>query len=196
MFLTSGEDSPRERKKIERNTRREERKHKEREREANEKRKKSSLSSLSLFLLFCFSLSLSLVFFFWLCFFWLCVLSLEVFLSQACLVSLSPAILMNLREVFRERHFAAQKRALQREKREREREREKETRERERARANTLYRRKFLSFALSLRHYREELTTTRKTEYSFLSENRKLACFPWETIIMRTKRRRKNHRRR
>jgi hypothetical protein len=101
---------------------------------------------------------------------------------------------MNLREVFRERHFAAQKRARAREKRQTER--EKETRERARAQTNTLYRRKFLSFALSLRHYREELTTTRKTEYSFLSENRKLACFPWETIIMRTKRRRKNHRRR
>ena len=143
------------------------------------------------------SLSLSpLLFFFWLCFFWLSFLSLEVFLShqEACLVSLSPAILMNLREVFRERHFAAQKRARAREKRQTER--EKETRERARAQTNTLYRRKFLSFALSLRHYREELTTTQKTEYSFLSENRKLACFPWETIIMKTKRRSKNHRRR
>ena len=140
MFLTSGEDSHfRERKKIERKTqeqREREKTHKEREREANEKRKKSSLSSLSLFLLFCFSLSL--LFFFWLCFFWLSFLSLEVFLSQEeCVsVSLSPAILMNLREVFRERHFAAQKRALQREKRERER--EKETRESARANEHSL----------------------------------------------------------
>ena len=81
------------------------------------------------------SLSLSpLLFFFWLCFFWLSFLSLEVFLShqEACLVSLSPAILMNLREVFRERHFAAQKRARAREKRERERKRP----ERESARVN------------------------------------------------------------
>jgi hypothetical protein len=120
-------------KKIERNTR--EKTHKEREREANEKRKKSS-SSLSLFLLFAsvsLSLSLSLSCFF----FWLSFLSLEVFLSQEeCVsVSLSPAILMNLREVFRERHFAAQKRALQREKRERERKR----RERARARKRTLF---------------------------------------------------------
>ena len=76
-----------------------------------------------------FFLSLSL--------FWLSFLSLEVFLShqEACLVSLSPAILMNLREVFRERHFAAQKRARAREKRERERKR----RERERARKRTLF---------------------------------------------------------
>ncbi|CCO66131.1 predicted protein [Bathycoccus prasinos] len=44
---------------------------------------------------------------------------------------------MDLREVFRERHFAAQKRALQREKRERERERKR--RERERARERTLF---------------------------------------------------------
>ena len=83
------------------------------------------------------SLSLSpLLFFFWLCFFWLSFLSLEVFLSQEeCVsVSLSPAILMNLREVFRERHFAAQKRARAREKRQTER--EKETRERERERVN------------------------------------------------------------
>jgi hypothetical protein len=119
-------------KKIERNTR--EKTHKEREREANEKRKKSS-SSLSLFLLFAsVSLSLSPLSCF---FFWLSFLSLEVFLSQEeCVsVSLSPAILMNLREVFRERHFAAQKRALQREKRERERKR----RERARARKRTLF---------------------------------------------------------
>ena len=106
--------------------------HKEREREANEKRKKKALLSLC----FCSSVSLSLsplsCFFFWLSF-----LSLEVFLSQEeCVsVSLSPAILMNLREVFRERHFAAQKRALQREKRERERKR----RERARARKRTLF---------------------------------------------------------
>jgi hypothetical protein len=117
-------------KKIERNTR--EKTHKEREREANEKRKKKALLSLC----FCSSVSLSLsplsCFFFWLSF-----LSLEVFLSQEeCVsVSLSPAILMNLREVFRERHFAAQKRALQREKRERERKR----RERARARKRTLF---------------------------------------------------------
>ena len=131
--LTSGEDSHRERKKIERNTRAKRREKTQREREANEKRKKSS--PLSLFLLFAsVSLSLSPLSCF---FFWLCVLSLEVFLSQACLVSLSPAILMNLREVFRERHFAAQKRALQREKRERERERKR--RERERARERTLF---------------------------------------------------------
>ena len=116
-------------KKIERNTR--EKTHKEREREANEKRKKSSLSSLSLFLLFCFSLSLSCFFF------WLSFLSLEVFLSQEeCVsVSLSPAILMNLREVFRERHFAAQKRARFNARKERERERKR----RERARKRTLF---------------------------------------------------------
>ena len=120
-------------KKIERNTR--EKTHKEREREANEKRKKRS-SSLSLFLL-CASVSLSLSLSLSCFFFWLSFLSLEVFLSQEeCVsVSLSPAILMNLREVFRERHFAAQKRALQREKRERERKR----RERARARKRTLF---------------------------------------------------------
>ena len=161
MFLTTAEDSHHR-----------ERKHKEREREANEKRKKSSLSSLSLFLLFCFSLSLS-CFFFGSCFFWLSFLSLEVFLSQACLVSLSPAILMNLREVFRERHFAAQKRALQREKREREREREKETRER--ARKRTLFTDGSFSPLLFLSaitarneppHGRRNIPFSRKTENS------------------------------
>ena len=56
-----------------------------------------------------------------------------------CLVSLSPAILMNLREVFRERHFAAQKRARFNARKERERERERDERERERARERTLF---------------------------------------------------------
>ena len=139
------------------------------------------------------SLSLS-CFFFGSCFFWLSFLSLEVFLShqEACLVSLSPAILMNLREVFRERHFAAQKRARAREKRERERKR----RERERARKRTLFTDGSFSPLLFLSAITARNYTTRKTEYSFLSENRKLACFPWETIITKTKRRSKNHRRR
>ena len=164
-----------------------------REREANEKRKKSSPPLSFLFLLFCFSLSLV--------FFWLCVLSLEVFLSQQeCVsVSLSPAILMNPRERFSESATLLLRNARFNARKERERERKRRERESARASEHSLFRRKFLSFALSLRHYREELTTTRKTEYSFLScaeENRKLACFPWETIIMRTKRRRKNHRRR
>ena len=141
MFLTSGEDSPSERKKIERNTRaKRERKHTKREREKRTKKEKKALLSLC----FCSSVSLSLsCFFFWLCFFWLSFLSLEVFLSQqeACLCSLSPAILMNLREVFRERHFAAQKRARfnARKERERERERERKRRERARARKRTLF---------------------------------------------------------
>ena len=128
--------------------------------------------SLVCSLSFCFSLSLSPLS----CFFFLALRALSRSLSLSsgvCLVSLFPAILMNLREVFRERHFAAQKRARFNARKEREREREKETRESARAQANTLYRRKFLSFALSLCHYREELTTTRKTEYSFLSCTRK-----------------------
>ena len=196
MFLTTAEDSHhRERKKIERNTRaKRERKHTKREREKRTKKEKKKLSSLFVFALLFLSLSLlSLVFFFGSPF----SLSLKSFSLSGGGVSRFPLSRNSdesAREVFRERHFAAQKRARFNARKEREREREKETRER--ARANTLYRRKFLSFALSLRHYREELTTTRKTEYSFLSENRKLACFPWETIIMRTKRRRKNHRRR
>ena len=172
--LTTAEDSHRERKKIERNTRakRERETHRERERSERKKKKKLSLSLCFCSLLFCFSLSLSPLS----CFFFLALRSLSRSLSLSsgvCLVSLSPAILMNLREVFRERHFAAQKRARFNARKEREREREKETRESARAQANTLYRRKFLSFALSLRHYREELTTTRKTEYSFLSCTRK-----------------------
>ena len=112
------------------------------------------------------SVSLSLLFFFWLCFFWLSFLSLEVFLShqEACLVSLSPAILMNLREVFRERHFAAQKRARAREKRERERKR----RERERARKRTLFTDGSFSPLLFLSAVTARNYTTR-TEYSVLS---------------------------
>lgn len=51
------------------------------------------------------------------------------------------------------------------------REREKETRERESAHQYSLPRRKFLSFALSLRHYREELNHA--LEYSFLSRSRR-----------------------
>jgi di/tricarboxylate transporter len=134
MFLTSGEDSlsSREKKKSKET---QERKHTKREREKRTKKeKKAPLLSLCFCCLLLFlSLSLSLSCFF----FWLSFLSLEVFLSQEeCVsVSLSPAILMNLREVFRERHFAAQKRALQREKRERERKR----RERARARKRTLF---------------------------------------------------------
>jgi cation transport ATPase len=158
--LTSGEDSriAREKKSKETQEQREERENTKRERSERKKKKKSS-PLLSLFLLFCFSLSLSLVFFFGSAFFGSPFsLSKSFSLSRRRVsVSLSPAILMNLREVFRERHFAAQKRrALQREKRERERERERDERERARAQTNTLYRRKFLSFALSLRHYREE----------------------------------------
>jgi hypothetical protein len=175
MFLTSGEDSHhRERKKIERNTRaKRERKHTKREREKRTKKEKKALSLLSL--CFCSSVSLSLsplslVFFFGSPF----SLSLKSFSLSGGGVSRFPLSRNSdesAREVFRERHFAAQKRARFNARKEREREREKETRER--ARANTLYRRKFLSFALSLRHYREELTTTRKTEYSFLSCTRK-----------------------
>jgi hypothetical protein len=204
--LTSGEDSHfRERKKIERNTRskekrentQRERENTKREREANEKRKKK-LSSLFVFAL-CSSVSLSS-----LLFFFLALLSLSRSLSLSsggvCLCfPLSRNSDESARGFQRAPLCCSETRALQREKRERERERKRRERERARASEHSLFRRKFLSFALSLRHYREELTTTRKTEYSFLScaeENRKLACFPWETIIMRTKRRRKNHRRR
>ena len=166
--LTTAEDSHRERKKIERNTRAK----RERTREKRTKKEKKALSLLcfcSLLLFLSLSLSLSLVFFFWLCF-----LSLEVFLSLRSVsrFPLSRNSDESARGFQRAPLCCSETRALQREKRERERERE-ETRERARAQANTLYRRKFLSFALSLRHYREELTTTRKTEYSFLSCTRK-----------------------
>ena len=138
MFLTSGEDSHRERKKIERNTRakRERETHKEREREANEKRKKSS--PLSLFLLFA-SVSLSLsplsCFFFWLCF----ALSLEVFLSHRSVsrFPLSRNSDESARGFQRAPLCCSETRALQREKRERERERKR--RERARARKRTLF---------------------------------------------------------
>jgi len=132
--LTSAEDSHRERKTLNR-------------------KKKKKLSPLSLFLLFCFSLSLS-------CFFWLPFLSLEVFLSQQEALSRFPLSRKNSDESARGFQRAAplccsETRASTREKRERERERDE--RESARAQTNTLYRkRKFLSFALSLRRYREE----------------------------------------
>ena len=136
MFLTSGEDShsSREREKTQR-----ERENTQRERERSERKKeKKKLSSLFVFaLLF---LSLSLVFFLALLFLALLSLSLKSLFSLRRSVSRFPLSRnsdMNLREVFRERHFAAQKRALQREKRERERERERD--ERERARERTLF---------------------------------------------------------
>jgi len=123
MFLTTAEDSlsSREKKKSKET---QERKHTKREREKRTKKEKKALLSL-----FCFCSSLS-CFFFGSAFFALLSLSRSLSLSGGvCLVSLSPAILMNLREVFRERHFAAQKRARFNARKERERERERDERE-------------------------------------------------------------------
>ena len=131
MFLTSGEDSHfRERKKIERNTRaKRERKHTKREREKRTKKEKKKLSSLFVFALLFLSLSLlSLVFFFGSPF----SLSLKSFSLSGGGVSRFPLSRNSdesAREVFRERHFAAQKRARFNARKERERERERDERE-------------------------------------------------------------------
>ena len=131
MFLTSGEDSHfRERKKIERNTRaKRERENTKREKRSERKKEKKALP-LSLFLLFCFS-PLSLVFFFGSPF----SLSLKSFSLSGGGVSRFPLSRNSdesAREVFRERHFAAQKRARFNARKERERERKRRERERER----------------------------------------------------------------
>ena len=168
-----------------------ERKHKEREEKRTKKRKKSSPSLFVFALLFLSSLS---------CFFFGSPfsLSLKSFSLSGGGVSRFPLSRNSdesAREVFRERHFAAQKRARFNARKERERERERERDERESASEHSLPTEVSLLCSFSpplprgINHHTE-------TEYSFLSENRKLACFPWETIIMRTKRRRKNHRRR
>ena len=120
------------------------------------KNKKSSLSVA----LSSFSLSRAVIFFLALC----CVFSL--FLPLVFL-SLSRNLLGNslnhLSEVFRERHFAAQKRALAREKRERER----DLRVREFIFIDGSLYSYSLSCALSLRDSRTNYITTE--EYSFLS---------------------------
>ena len=144
------------------------------------------------------SLSLSpLLFFFWLLLF-LALLSLSRSLSLSSggvsRFPLSRNSDESARGFQRAPLCCSETRACTREKRERE----KETRERARAQTNTLYRRKFLSFALSLRRYREELHHTDGIFRSLVDggTQKTHTCFPWETIIMKTKRRRKNHRRR
>ena len=136
--LTSGEDSHRERKKIERNTRaKREREHTQREREKRTKKEKKALSlfcfcSLLLFL----SLSLSSLLFF--------------FFGSACSLSKSFSLIRSVSRFPLSRNSdesargfqraplcCSETRALQREKRERERERKR--RERERARKRTLF---------------------------------------------------------